>query len=192
MNIKTGMLLLALGVLSGCSSKSDFYQLHTNTTVTMESHSHKRGVPIGIAGVEVADYLSKSEVVTRMSAGRLNVHESQVWAGSLAKNIQSVIQENLSILLPSKTFIAYPWEEPIEDKYRIYVTIDRFDGYETGQVTLKGRWSLVNKEDNSVLYAESINYHAQGGPSLDEIVNTQSSLLDKLSRRIAGKIRNKV
>ena len=88
MTIKTGILLLALGVLSGCSSKSDFYQLHPSTTTTMKSSSHKRGAPIGIANVEVADYLSKSEVVTRMSAGRLNVHDKQDWAGSLAKNIQ--------------------------------------------------------------------------------------------------------
>ena len=186
------LLMIALGLLSGCSSKSNFYQLHPKSAQTTQSTQSKRGIVIGIAEVEVAEYLHKSEVVTRMSAGRINVHETDLWAGSFAKNIQSVLMHNISSLLPRYTFLNYPWEEPIDDRYRIYVTIDRFDGFETGSVTLQGRWSLVSKEDNKVLYSESINYSAQGGKSLDEIVDTQSQLLDRLSRRIAGKIRTRL
>lgn len=186
------MLLIALGILSGCSSKSNFYQLHPKTAQQSESSRSKRTTVIGIAQVEVAEYLSKSELVTRLSAGRVNVHSEALWAGSLAKNIQIVLMHNISTLLPRYTFLAYPWEEPIDDQYRIYVTIDRFDGYENGKVTLQGRWSFVNKEENRVLYSESVNYTAQGGQSLDEIVETQSSLLERLSRRIALKIRTRL
>ena len=186
------MLLIALGILSGCSSKSNFYQLHPKTVQQSESSRSKKATVIGIAQVEVAEYLSKSELVTRLSAGRVNVHSDALWAGSLAKNIQTVLTHNISALLPRYTFLSYPWEEPIDDRYRIYVTIDRFDGYENGRVSLQGRWSLVNKEENKVLYGESINYTAQGGQSLDEIVETQSSLLDRLSRRIAAKVRTRL
>ena len=186
------ILLIALGVLSGCSSKSNFYQLHPKVDQQAESTRSKKATVIGIAQVEVADYLTKSELVTRLSAGRVKVHNSALWAGSLAQNIQTVLTHNISALLPRYTFLAYPWEEPIEDRYRIYITLDRFDGYENGRVILQGRWSLVNKEENHVLYSESINYTAQGGQSLDEIVETQSSLLDRLSRRIASKVRTRL
>jgi len=183
---------MALGLLSGCSSKSDFYQLHPKSAPQADSIKSKKATVIGIAEVEVAEYLRKSEVVTRLSAGRVNVHDNALWAGSLAQNIQTVLAHNISALLPQYTFLSSPWEEPIDDKYRIYVTIDRFDGYENGKVTLQGRWSLVNKEENKVLYSESVNYTAQGGKTLDEIVDTQSRLIDRLSRRIASKIRTRI
>jgi len=186
------ILLITLGILSGCSSKSNFYQLHPKASLQSESSRSKKATVIGIAQVEVAEYLGKSELVTRLSAGRVKVHNNALWAGSLAQNIQTVLTHNISALLPHYTFLAYPWEEPIDDRYRIYVTIDRFDGYENGRVALQGRWSLVNKEENRLLYSESVNYTAQGGQSLDEIVETQSSLLDRLSRRIAFKIRTRL
>ncbi|BAF72290.1 PqiC family protein [Sulfurovum sp. NBC37-1] len=186
------ILLIALGLLSGCSSKSDFYQLHPKSAPQADSIKSKRATVIGIAEVEVAEYLRKSEVVTRLSAGRVNVHDKALWAGSLAQNIQTVLAHNISTLLPHYTFLTSPWEEPIDDKYRIYVTIDRFDGYENGKVTLQGRWSLVDKAQNSVLYSESVNYTAQGGKTLDEIVDTQSRLIDRLSRRIASRIRTRI
>ena len=186
------ILLITVGLFSGCSSKSNFYQLHPKSPQQTEGSRSKKATVIGIAEVEVAEYLKKSEVITRISAGRVNVHNNALWAGSLAQNIQTVLMHNISTLLPKYTFFTYPWEEPIDDKYRIYVTIDRFDGYENGSVTLQGRWSLVNKEENTVLYSESIHYTAQGGQSLDSIIDTQSQLLDKLSRRIAVKVRNRI
>ena len=186
------ILLIAVGILGGCSSKANFYQLHPKSTQETEGSRSARSTVIGIADVEVAEYLTKSELVTRLSAGRVSVHSEALWAGSLAKNIQTVLRHDLSALLPRYTFLASPWEEPIDDRYRIYVTIDRFDGYENGKVTLQGRWSLVDKEENKVLYSESVNYTAQGGQTLDEIVDTQSSLLDRLSRRIASKVRTRL
>ena len=181
--------MVGILLLSGCSSKSNFYQLHPKKQERYNSTHTKRATVIGIAEVEVAEYLHKSEVITRMSEGRITVHEKDLWAGSFAKNIQSVLMHNIATLLPRYTFLNYPWEEPINDTYRIYVTIEQFDGYETGSVTLQGRWSLVNKEDNSVLYSESIHYHALSkGKTLDDIVDTQSQLLERLSRRIASKL----
>jgi len=186
------ILASALLLLSGCSSKSNFYQLHPKNRLANSTIQSKRSMVVGIAEVEIAEYLKKSEVVTRMSAGRVNIHDDAVWAGSLDKNIQLVLMHNISALLPHYTFLAYPWEEPIDDRYRIYITINHFDGNENGNVTLHGRWSLVNKKENKVLYSESINYESQGGQSLDEIIDTQSQLLDRLARRIAEKIRTRI
>ena len=179
-------------LFAGCSSKSNFYQLHPKTTHISEKTVQKRGTLIGIGEVEVAEYLNKPEMVTRLSAGRIDVHEEERWAGSFSKNIQSVLKRNLSVLLPKYTFMGYPWEEPVSDRYRIYVTIDRFDGDSLGTVTMHGRWSLVDQQENRVLFGETIDYREQGGTSLDAIVDTQSSLLERLSRHIAGKIRSRL
>jgi len=192
MKKKIYILLVTLGIFSGCSSKSNFYQLHPQTAQQTGTHQSKRGTVIGISEVEVAEYLKKSEVVTRMGAGRINVHETDLWAGSFADNIQSVLMHNIASRLPHYTLLSYPWEEPIDDRYRIYVTIDRFDADENGYATLQGRWSFVDREENKVRYSESLNYTEKGGKTLDEIIDTQSRLLDKLSRRIADKVQRHI
>lgn len=185
-------VIAAMILFAGCSSKSNFYQLHPKTMQVSEKKARKRGILIGIGEVEVPDYLNKPEMVTRLSAGRIDIHEEERWVGSFSRNIQSVLAHNLSILLPKYTIMTYPWEEPVSDRYRIYVTIDRFDGDSSGTVTMHGRWSLADQRDNRVLFGESINYREQGAATLDAIVDTQSSLLEKLSRHIAAKIRSRI
>jgi uncharacterized lipoprotein YmbA len=185
-------ILLILLAFTGCSSKSNFYQLHPKVQQSQHTKSSMKQTVVGIGEVEVPEYLKKSEVVTRLSAGRVEVHEVDRWAGSFSNNIQSVIHDNISRLLTKYIFISYPWEEPISDDYRIYITVNKFDGNNLGEVRLEGRWSLVNKDSNSVLINESFAYTETGGITLDEIVDTQSHLLERLSRRIAQRIARKI
>jgi len=192
MRKQLSIILLSLLMLAGCTAKSSFYQLHPKAKKTAQSRSSQKARVIGVAEVEVPEYLDKPEIVTRLTAGRLSIHADDRWAGSFPKNMQSVLRHNLGSMLPRYTFLAYPWEEPISDSYRIYLTIDRFDGDAAGVVTLEGRWSLVDRNESRVLFAETIHDTLKGGPSLDAIVDTQSSLLYELSRRIAGKVRSKI
>jgi uncharacterized lipoprotein YmbA len=189
---KITIVLTALLLLAGCTANSSFYQLHPKVKESTQSRSHQKGTVIGIAEGEGSEYLNKPEIVTRLSAGRLSVHEDDRWAGSFPKNLQAVLRHNLATLQPRYTFLSYPWEEPIDDNYRIYVTIDRFDGDAAGLVTLEGRWSLVDRNESKVLFSENIKYAQKGGTSLDAIVDTQSRLLYKLSQRISTKVRSKI
>lgn len=187
------ILTLGLLLLAGCSSKSNFYQLHPNVKEGRSGHSTMRHKVIGIAEVEVSEYLDKPQIVTRLSEGRIEVHEEERWAGTFPKNIQYVLKDNLSRMIPKYTFIAYPWEEPLSDVYRVYLTIEKFDGdTATGTVVLKGRWSLVGQNDNVVLVSETFDYSEKGKIGLEGMVDTQSRLLERLSRRIAKKIAEKV
>lgn len=184
--------ILSLLLLAGCSAKSSFYQLQPKVKESTKTSRQHKGAVIGIAEVEIPEYLDKPEMVTRLSAGRLSIHQEERWAGSFPENLQTVLKQNLAAMLPGDTFLSYPWEEPVSDNYRIYVTIDRFDGDRAGLVTLEGRWSLVDRNASRVLYAEQIHDRLQGGTSLDAIVDTQSRLLYRLSRRIANKVRLKI
>jgi len=184
-------LLLSLALLvGGCSSKSELYRLEP----TIQNHEGTRTLRehrlLGIAEVDVADYLEKPELITRVSPTHLQPHDEQQWAGSLSGSIQAVLQENLSALLPGVGILRYPWEEPLSDPYRLYVSIDRFDGDLNGTVTLSGRWSLIDRREDRLVAAERFRYSAKGpAEKTDDIVQTQSSLLERLSRRIASKIR---
>ncbi len=182
-------MIATMVALSGCSSKSSFYQLHTPETAVGNKTRHITRNIVGVAKVEVAEYLDKPQVVTRLSAGELKLHETRYWAGSFADNIQRVLTHDLSKALPSKNFIAAPWEEPLNDRYRIYLTVDRFDGDTNGTVTLDGRWSLVDKEEDRLVTGEEIHYVDHGSQTISGIVSTQSRMLERLSRSMAAKLR---
>jgi len=188
------ILILAVAALffAGCSSKSNFYQLNPKE---MKQHSSVTGLKktvIGIAEVDMAEYLDKPQIMTRLSAEKLQLHETERWAGGFDKNVQSVLAYDLSVLLPRYTFLARPWDEPIEEKYRIYVRIDRFDGDGNGTVTLDGRWSLVNVEERKPLISEEIHLQQKGAPTIDGIVATQSDLLARVSRHIAKRLKSRL
>jgi len=183
------LLLPALLLLSACSSKSDFYRLHPSQIQRSGSHPLYTRQVLGIGEVQVPDYLEKSAMVTFQNKEQVKIHEEQRWAGSLDKNIQSVLTQNLSALLPHTTVLAYPWNEPLRDRYRLYLSVDHFDGDANGTVTLSGHWSLVDQESDEVTTGESFHYTERGTPDTPGIVATQSRLLERLSRRIAAKVR---
>jgi uncharacterized lipoprotein YmbA len=192
MKIKLMLVAVVVGLLSGCSSKSNFYQLQPSSSTSANTTHAIRHTVVGIAEVEVSGYLNKPEIVTRVNEGRLLVHDEDRWADAFAKNIQSVLRHNLSTLLPKYTFLSKPWDEPIDENYRIYVTIDRFDGDSNGLVVLEGRWSLVNQDDNTVVLSHYFKRKKQGDITLDALVSTQSKLLEELSKEIAKRIRSRV
>jgi uncharacterized lipoprotein YmbA len=183
------MSAAAVILMSGCSTKSNFYQLHVPQTQETKHTAILHSRVIGVDQVGLADYLDKPQIVTRLSSGRLSLHEEDRWAGALDKNIQSILTQNFSKSLPNYTFLPSPWDEPVEDRYRIYVDIDRFDGDMNGTVTLDARWSLVDKKENRLLTGEKIHDVERGLPTLDGIVATQSHMIERLSHKIVKKIR---
>jgi uncharacterized lipoprotein YmbA len=179
-------------VMTGCSTKSNFYQLHSHDTADMKRTAPLQSRVIGVDQVDLADYLDKPQIVTRLSDGQLQLHEEDRWAGALDKNIQAILTRNLTRVLPHYTFLSSPWDEPIEDRYRVYVDVEHFDGDSNGTVTLDARWSLVDREENRMLTGEKVHYVEKGAPEIESIVATQSRMIDRLSRQIAKKIRGRI
>ncbi|WP_292661993.1 PqiC family protein [Nitratifractor sp.] len=183
---------LAVIFLAGCSGKSDYYTLQPRLLPRHELRSIKTDHIVGIGEVQVADYLDKKELATRLGHSRMQIRQNSLWAGALNRNIQRVLKVNLSQLIPSRTFLAYPWEEPVSDSHRLFVTVDQFDGDSNGTVTLMGHWSLVDQRENRLVTGEDFRLTERGAPDTAGIVQTQNRLLERLSRIIAGKIRNRI
>lgn len=187
----TSTILLAL-LLAGCSGKSDYYTLQPRLLPQYELRSIKTEHIVGIGEVKLADYLEKKELATRLDHGRMRIRQKNLWAGALNRNIQRVLKVNLSQLIPSRTFLAYPWEEPVSDTHRLFLSIDQFDGDANGTVTFMGHWSLVDQRENRLVTGENFLLTQRGDPDTSGIVRTQSRLLERLSRIIAQKIRNRI
>ncbi len=180
-------ILLILTLISGCSTKSNFYKLEPIST----EDGHKRtdtSKVIGIGNVKVADYLNQKQLVVKVSNTKLDIEETHRWAGNLSQNIQEVLRDNLSTLLPKYTVLSFPWEEPVDDRYRVFVSIDSMQRDADNKAVLKGSWSLVNQESGKLIRHEEFSYSEVTDESYDSLVEAQSSMLTKLSRHIAKTI----
>jgi len=188
--MKNLMYIFSIGViLIGCSSNLKYYTLTPKIVPKSGSKTLNAKNIIGIDEVKVAEYLERKSLGRLESDNRLKIDDNKLWVSSLSSNIQQVLKINLSSLMPSYSFIAYPWSEPIEDKYRLFVTINHFDGDINGTVSLMGRWSLEDRRTNKIIKAESFFYKEKGDSSLDGIVETKSSLLKRLSQEIVRGIK---
>ncbi len=133
---------------TGKSPKSKYYILTamTNDTVIEQSTGSMDDLSIGIGPIKFPDVLDRPSIVTRSGLNQLEVNEFHRWGGSLAKNVNQVIVENLVILMKTDQVVARPWERYFKPDYRIALEIRQFDGRVGEYVLLNTTWSVFKKE----------------------------------------------
>ncbi len=177
-------LIFLILILLGCGTPSNYYRLYPTIPSKEGSFNLSKKV-IGVAEVKLADYIDKPQIVTKASLTSVKIHEKENWAGDFAKNIQLVLTQNLNALVKRYTFVALPSEEAISDRYRIFVTIYRFDSTAEA-VKLQGKWSLLNLDSNKIVKVRGFNYSLWlEDNSTKAVTQTESLLLEKLSKDIA-------
>jgi uncharacterized lipoprotein YmbA len=180
----TTALLLAV---VGCNEESNFYQLKPISKQKVAKSSIKKSNIVAIAEIQVADYLDKPQIVTRVNSQKLELNELNRWVGDIGKNIQSVLQADLSDKLRRYTILSKPLLEPIDENYTLYVSIDRFDGdIGSKNVVLQGHWSIVDTSEHILLRGKKFRFIKHSTASLDSIIETQSQLLNELALQIAS------
>jgi uncharacterized lipoprotein YmbA len=181
-------------LFDGCGGPSKFYHLYP-TIPSKEGSFRVSKKVIGVAEVKLADYIDKPQIITQKEGNLMDIHEKESWAGDFGKNIQMVISQNLNRSVDRYHFVSLPSEEVTEDRYRVFVTINRFDSSQDGSVTLEGRWSLKNIDNSSIIVTKAFNYtlnRIDNRDKIDSIVETKSLLLEKVSRDIALNIKKSI
>jgi uncharacterized lipoprotein YmbA len=183
----SALLLLSL-LAAGCGTPSNYYRLEPASGSALYSHRIPTKI-IGIANVELADYLEGKQLISRKSENRIDIDENEAWAGDLAKNIQSFLRSSLASRVHGYSFLSTPWKEPVDDRYRIFLKIERMDTDPSGRVVIQGRWSIADMQERKIVTGEEFSY-AENSTSMhwDDIVKTQSGILEKLSAKIATAI----
>ena len=179
-------------VIFGCSSKINFYQLELPDSFQNNTEQINAKTVVSVREVEIAEYLDRAELVIKGSNGEVKVRDSDMWIGSLSKNIQTLLVSTLSKENKNIKFLAYPWIEPIKEQYKLFVTLNQFDSYQDGRVELKGRWSLVNAADNNVIQSDTFSITKKGGSSISEIVKTLSEAIVDLAALISKNLQKNV
>jgi len=182
-------ILIAI-FMSGCGTPPKFYRLVPKADIHQGNRTLSKNI-IGVATVKVADYIDSKQIITvENNPTKLNPHEDEMWLGGLPENIQNTLKIDLSAKIKKYTFLSYPWDEPIDDKYRIYLKIDGINMSNSGEVSIYGKWSIVDMDRNKLIKINQFSYSSECiGDSYSDKAEALSILIDRVSSDIADEIK---
>ena len=177
-------VLALAGLLAGCGStpSTEYYLLSAEAPPAAA-----RAQPaIGIAELNVAEYLQRPEMVTMESANRLRLRDYHRWAEPLADGVQRTVALNLGALLETDGVRVRPWPREWAPQWLLRLSIARLD-VRGDTVELVAIWSLA--QGSETRERSSRLARARSGTSADSAAADISALLLELSGQIAAEVR---
>lgn len=187
-----GSWLVLLGcalLLAGCARTApvSYYQLSALEVTRPSPATAEAGkMVLGIGPVRLAEYLDRPQMVTRMTANRLQLAASHRWAEPLSENIPRVLGENLSALLGTDSILLHPWPASRTTDYQLLVEVLHFENESDGAARLVVRWSVKGK-DGEIVLPERRSSHLVPATSQDQegLVGALNGALGSFCREIA-------
>jgi len=186
------LLMISVGCITGTTAPSRFYVLSAMPSSGDQTQvfSKERCISIGIGPVEVAQYLDRPQIVTRLSPNELRLGEFDKWAEPLKDNVTRVLAENLSALLCTDPISVFPWRGSTLVDYRVEVELLLLDGNLDENAMLVARWVIVDEDKKSVFLCRKSSFSKPtGGQGYEALVSAQSRALAALSKEIAEGIK---
>jgi uncharacterized lipoprotein YmbA len=180
----------------GLGPKADPSRFFILTPAPQTQHSSARCSPtstalaVGIGPIHLPGYLDRQELVSRITANRLDVAENNRWAEPLGDNLGRILAQNLSVLLGTDSVSLYPWPSDSRPTYQVEIDVLRFEPDSARSAELSARWILRDVPTRAILSVkESELTEPLKGPSTEESVAALSELLGKLSCEIVEALR---
>ena len=190
-------LIAATMLFAGCGSSpnSKFYILSAvdrNAPIPIATMKNQSAV-VKVGPVSIPDMLDQSQIVSRAGKNMLVVDEYNRWSGDLQSDVQRIIGENISIMLPTDQVALSQEIMLLPVDFQVIVNIREFDGALGGVVTLNADWTVARKSKEKYVRAKkSVFQEKADGVGYDAYVAAQSRLLEKLSQEIADEIRRQL
>ncbi|NOQ62920.1 MAG: hypothetical protein GQ582_00220, partial [Methyloprofundus sp.] len=119
--------------------------------------------------------------------------EFNVWSGDFQEDVQRIIGENISILVPTNQVILNQEVSLVAYDYQVIINIRELDGSLGGKVTLNADWTVSDaakrKKDKVVSAKKSVLKEMTQGADYQAYVAAQSHLLARLSEEISIEIK---
>lgn len=196
LRLRFAVALSAMVAAAGCSplaprpDLTKFYLLTPASNPGAQNPSSSVGRTIGLGPVHFPDYLSRDQVVTRLSPNQVEISDTNRWAEPLNINFTQVLSTDLAEQLPSDRVVTFPWNLPAALDYQLRIEVTRFEADHDGSADLSAHWTLIDSRHGRQLFADeshlkdTINPGESAGGAA-----ALSRLLNELSRQIAQRIR---
>jgi len=190
-------LLSIMLLLTSCGTTppSKFYTLEAMSgSETTQIAPDRQNLHIGIGPVQFAEYLQRSQIVTRTNGAEINLAETHRWAEPLHNNFGRILAENLSILVGTDKVSLHPSRNWSDIDYQVVVNVWQFDVSKQGEVTLVANWSIRGKGGSELLTMKKSTFSAnlETTTSYTDVVRALSKTVEMLSSEIAGVIQTEL
>ncbi|HCC54894.1 MAG TPA: hypothetical protein DEQ20_08235 [Desulfobulbaceae bacterium] len=187
-----GVILLCGLLLAGCARTApvSYYQMAALETGRKAPVTAEGGrMVIGIGPVKLPEYLDRPQIITRLTANRLQLSDSYRWAEPLSENIPRVLGENLSALLGTDHILQHPWPSSRTIDCQLIVEVLHFENESDGAARLVVRWSLKGRDGGIVLSERRSSYRIPATAHDQEgLVAALNEALGSFCREIAQEL----
>lgn len=160
---------------------------------TTSGRSSRVQPAIGIGPIHLPEYLDQDQIVNRISKNRLTLSANDRWAEPLAHNVESVLAENLSILLAADDVTAHSWPNRQRSSYQLEIDVLRFETDSTGTAHLAARYFLRDGANGQTIATKEARLSAAAvDRSTEQSVASLSKALGDFSAGIADVIREQL
>lgn len=178
--------LCSLIVACQHSPKKNYYYLTPQVAAEKNELQTNNGAVlqlIGIGPVEIADYLTRSQIIDNQTDNTLNISENAYWAESLDKNIARVIAQNLTQLNNSRSFVNFPWRNDSKPRFSLRVRVDNL-ARNGGNANINATWELVNTETKTSVVRRIFVRSIPVAAGTKALAQSYSQLLGDLSKEM--------
>ncbi len=177
--------LLPILLLASCAQPKSFYVLSPEGSAPSGG-----GMGVGVGPISVAGYLDRPNLVFQESGNRMNVSESNRWAGDLEENIARVTATNLGRRLNTGNVRVYPWGSDNELRYQVSIDIRQMHGKDDGEAFLDAAWRVYSLPDRRMISSKSWSgTEDMAGDGYEAMAAAESKLLARLATEIAAGLR---
>lgn len=195
--IATTRLIVTCAIMSllitACSTSPPVRYFSLSSTVTDGGKGAGERVVLGLGPMRMAEYLNRSQIVTRGAGAEVKVDEFNRWAEPLAVAFHRVVSTDVDNMMDGVSVLAFPWESAVRNQvnYRLLGDVIRFDADRSGRVVLETQWGITAADSGkAVVKPRRTRYETQTGSPDDPaaVASAMNAALVKFSRDIVSAI----
>lgn len=175
-------------LLAGCgSTPTQVFTLSASEDRAPRPAPAGRGPVIHVDRATVAEYFDRTQMVTRIGAYRVSLHEFAVWSEPVAELISNAVVDDLARRFGDDRVMRSPRGRNAGD-VRVELDVLRFDVDEEGTATLDVRWAVAPAAGVATQRRERITARAPDPKDAASRVVALRQTLTTLSATIADAI----
>lgn len=191
MSLRLATAALSLLLLAACGSTPPTQVFGLTDASQRADTPAPGGAPvIYVDTAVVADYLDRTQMVTRKGSYRISLHEFAIWSEPLGDLITASLVDDLALSFGDDQVMATPIPSYQDPDWRVELDVLRFDVDEAGEAVIDVRWTLLQgyREDLAASNREVIVTKAANPLEAASRVDALREGLGMLSERIAARI----
>lgn len=195
--IATSQLIVCVAIISllltACSTSPPVRYFSLSSPVPDGRKDFNEAVVLGLGPMRMAEYLNRSQIVTRGAGAEVKVDEFNRWAEPLAVAFHRVVSTDIDNMMDGVSVLAFPWESAVRSQvnYRLLGDVIRFDADRSGRVVLETQWGITAADSGkAVVKPRRTRYETQTGSPDDPaaVASAMNETLVKFSRDVVSEI----